>query len=164
MPIYLMFIRVLLSVAFCVTLKTYLKGAPFYNASACRKFAKRLRPDHRKSVGMRHAELFQARARSRFEGTGQISAGQIRSLPNLFCINHSFAVLWLSNNDSLTLLTRVFEGHPRLVSCCHSYYPWAHNLTLLGSPWNSLGILIVGAFANWASGAAMYRKITRQSR
>src|SRR3984893_1295558 len=32
------------------------------------------------------------------------------------------------------------------------------------SPWNSLGILIVGAFANWASGAAMHRKITRQSR
>src|SRR6266851_8225055 len=34
MPIYLMFIRVLLSVEFCFTLKTYLKGAPFYNASA----------------------------------------------------------------------------------------------------------------------------------
>jgi hypothetical protein len=33
-PIYLMFIRVLLSVEFCFTLKTYLKGAPFYNASA----------------------------------------------------------------------------------------------------------------------------------
>src|SRR5258707_14010850 len=33
MPIYLMFIRVLLSVEFCFTLKTYLKGAPFYNAS-----------------------------------------------------------------------------------------------------------------------------------
>src|SRR5208282_1992111 len=32
MPIYLMFIRVLLSVEFCFTLKTYLKGAPFYNA------------------------------------------------------------------------------------------------------------------------------------
>src|ERR1700730_2297232 len=32
------------------------------------------------------------------------------------------------------------------------------------SPLNSLGILIVGAFANWASGAAMHRKITRQSR
>src|SRR5580704_9326198 len=30
-----MFIRVLLSVEFCFTLKTYLKGAPFYNASAC---------------------------------------------------------------------------------------------------------------------------------
>jgi hypothetical protein len=26
------------SVEFCFTLKTYLKGAPFYNASACRKF------------------------------------------------------------------------------------------------------------------------------
>src|SRR5216683_6123873 len=37
MPIYLMFIGVLLSVEFCFTLKTYLKGAPFYNASACRK-------------------------------------------------------------------------------------------------------------------------------
>ena len=35
----------------------------------------------------------QSLARSRFEGTGQISAGQIRSLPNLFRINHSFAVL-----------------------------------------------------------------------
>jgi hypothetical protein len=34
MPIYLMFIRVLLSVEFCFALKTYLKGAPFYNASA----------------------------------------------------------------------------------------------------------------------------------
>ncbi len=34
MPIYLMFIRVLLSVEFCFTPKTYLKGAPFYNASA----------------------------------------------------------------------------------------------------------------------------------
>src|SRR5437870_5468071 len=34
MPIYLMFIRVLPSVEFCFTLKTYLKGAPFYNASA----------------------------------------------------------------------------------------------------------------------------------
>jgi len=33
MPIYLMFIRVLLSVEFCFALKTYLKGAPFYNAS-----------------------------------------------------------------------------------------------------------------------------------
>src|ERR1035437_7294240 len=32
MPIYLMSIRVLLSVVLCVTLKTYLKGAPFYNA------------------------------------------------------------------------------------------------------------------------------------
>ncbi len=32
MPIYLMFIGVLLSVEFCFTLKTYLKGAPFYNA------------------------------------------------------------------------------------------------------------------------------------
>src|SRR5438132_14330247 len=32
MPIYLMSIRVLLSVEFCVTHKTYLKGAPFYNA------------------------------------------------------------------------------------------------------------------------------------
>jgi hypothetical protein len=29
-----MSIRVLLSVEFCFTLKTYLKGAPFYNASA----------------------------------------------------------------------------------------------------------------------------------
>jgi hypothetical protein len=34
MPIYLMFIRVLLWVEFCLTLKIYLKGAPFYNASA----------------------------------------------------------------------------------------------------------------------------------
>src|ERR1039458_673005 len=34
MPIYLMSIRVLLSVELCVTLKTYLKGAPFYNAWA----------------------------------------------------------------------------------------------------------------------------------
>src|ERR1035437_10042423 len=33
MPIYLMFIRVLPSVEFYFTLKTYLKGAPFYNAS-----------------------------------------------------------------------------------------------------------------------------------
>ena len=32
MPIYLVFIQVLLSVEFCFTLKTYLKGAPFYNA------------------------------------------------------------------------------------------------------------------------------------
>jgi hypothetical protein len=32
-----MFIRVLLSVEFCFTLKTYLKGAPFYNASASRR-------------------------------------------------------------------------------------------------------------------------------
>src|SRR5713101_7552235 len=32
MPIYLMFIRVLLLVEFWITLKTYLKGAPFYNA------------------------------------------------------------------------------------------------------------------------------------
>src|SRR5664279_4687724 len=32
MPIYLMSIRVLLSVELCVTLKTYRKGAPFYNA------------------------------------------------------------------------------------------------------------------------------------
>ncbi len=30
--------------------------------------------------------------------------------------------------------------------------------------WSSLGILILGGFANWASGAAMHRKITRQSR
>jgi len=37
MPIYLMFIGVLLSVEFCVTLKPYLKGAPFYNASASRR-------------------------------------------------------------------------------------------------------------------------------
>src|ERR1022692_1749594 len=34
MPIYLISIRVLLSVEFCFTLKIYLKGAPFYNASA----------------------------------------------------------------------------------------------------------------------------------
>jgi hypothetical protein len=32
MPIYLMSIRVLLSVVFCFTLKIYRKGAPFYNA------------------------------------------------------------------------------------------------------------------------------------
>src|SRR5260370_9002854 len=31
-------------------------------------------------------------------------------------------------------------------------------------PCSFLDILIVGAFANWASGAAMHRKITRQSR
>ena len=36
MPIYLMSIRVLLSVEFCFALKIYLKGAPFYNASASR--------------------------------------------------------------------------------------------------------------------------------
>ena len=29
--------------------------------------------------------------------------------------------------------------------------------------WSFLGILNYGAFANWASGAAMRRKITRQS-
>src|ERR1035441_9881878 len=40
-PIYLMSIRVLLSVELCVTLKTYLKGAPFYNASCCRKYGRR---------------------------------------------------------------------------------------------------------------------------
>src|ERR1700694_6188171 len=39
-----------------------------------------------------------------------------------------------------------------------------HNLTLLRIPSSFLDILIVGAFANWASGAAMHRKITRQSR
>jgi hypothetical protein len=38
MPIYLMSIRVLLSVELCVKLKTYLKGAPFYNASGWWKF------------------------------------------------------------------------------------------------------------------------------
>src|ERR1700730_3617506 len=32
------------------------------------------------------------------------------------------------------------------------------------SPWNSLGILIVGAFANWASEAEKHRKSARQSR
>jgi hypothetical protein len=32
MPIYLMFIRVFLSVEFWFRLKTYLKGAPFYSA------------------------------------------------------------------------------------------------------------------------------------
>ena len=32
-----MFIRVLLSVEFCFTPKTYLKGAPFYNALASRR-------------------------------------------------------------------------------------------------------------------------------
>src|ERR1700736_6579346 len=41
---------------------------------------------------------------------------------------------------------------------------WAHNLMLPRIPWNFLGILNYGAFANWASGAAMCRKITRQSR
>src|SRR5262245_35700996 len=35
MPIYLMSIRVFLSVDFCVTLKPYLKRGAFYNASAC---------------------------------------------------------------------------------------------------------------------------------
>src|SRR6202521_3299999 len=41
---------------------------------------------------------------------------------------------------------------------------WAHNLT---APKDSLefpGHPYYGAFANWASGAAMHRKITRQSR
>jgi hypothetical protein len=76
---------------------------------------------------------------------------------------HSFAVFWLSNNDSLTLLTRFFEGHPRLVSC-NSNSLWAHKLMLPRIPWSFLGILNYGAFANWASGAAMHRKITRQSR
>src|ERR1039458_1347920 len=38
MPIYLMSIRVLLSLELCVTLKTYLKGAPFYNAWKSRAF------------------------------------------------------------------------------------------------------------------------------
>jgi hypothetical protein len=33
-----MFIRVFLSVEFCFALKIYLKGAPFYNASAIRYF------------------------------------------------------------------------------------------------------------------------------
>ena len=31
---------------------------------------------------------------------------------------HSFAVLWLSNNDSQEFLTRLLGSHPRLVSCC----------------------------------------------
>src|SRR2546430_16188167 len=35
---------------------------------------------------------------------------------------------------------------------------------LLRIPWSSLDILIIGAFAKWASGTAMHRKITRQSR
>jgi hypothetical protein len=34
------------------------------------------------------------------------------------------AVLYLSNKDSFTLLTRFFEGHPRLVSCCNSNSLW----------------------------------------
>jgi hypothetical protein len=38
-----MSIRVLLSVELCVTLKTYLKGAPFYNASCWRRCAARER-------------------------------------------------------------------------------------------------------------------------
>jgi hypothetical protein len=51
MPIYLMFIRVLLSVEFCFTLKTYLKGAPFYNASAWgkRRAARRLGSEFREA-------------------------------------------------------------------------------------------------------------------
>jgi hypothetical protein len=52
MPIYLMFIRVLLSVEFCFTLKTYLKGAPFYNASA---WGKRSAVKCRPSRGFREA-------------------------------------------------------------------------------------------------------------
>src|SRR3984957_6064244 len=31
-------------------------------------------------------------------------------------------------------------------------------------PWSFLGILTLWSFCNWASGAAMHRKITRQSR
>src|SRR5713101_4450764 len=58
MPIYLMFIRVLLSVEFCFTLKTYLKGAPFYNVSASR----------RSSIGFPEARFWTARKRRRAQG------------------------------------------------------------------------------------------------
>jgi hypothetical protein len=40
----------------------------------------------------------------------------------------------------------------------------AHNLMLPRISWSSLGILNCRSFCNWASGAAMHRKITRQSR
>jgi carboxymuconolactone decarboxylase family protein len=55
-------------------------------------------------------------------------------------------VLSLSNNDSLTLLTRLFEGHPRLVSCCNSYYRRAHNPKVGGSnpPPATNGIIKLG--------------------
>jgi hypothetical protein len=46
MPIYLMFIEVLLSVQFCFALKTYLKGAPFYNASSSRRSPRSPFVDH----------------------------------------------------------------------------------------------------------------------
>jgi hypothetical protein len=40
--------------------------------------------------GMRHEGLFQSLARTRLEGTGQISADRIRCLPTPFRINPSF--------------------------------------------------------------------------
>src|SRR6202034_1288109 len=64
---------------------------------------------------------------------------KLKKLPNS-------TVLKLSNKDSLTLLTRVFEGHPRLVSCCNSYSLWAHNPKVGGSnpPPATNGIIELG--------------------
>jgi len=42
-------------------------------------------------------------------------------------------VLSLSNKGSLAFLTKTLGSHPRLVSCCNSYYPWAHNPKVGGS-------------------------------
>jgi hypothetical protein len=39
-------------------------------------------------------------------------------------------VLSLSNKGSLAFLTKTLGSHPRLVSCCNSYSPWAHKPTI----------------------------------
>jgi len=69
------------------------------------------------------------------------------------------------NYDSDRFRSRTLRYSLRRVSPSDSVNCGTHNLMLPRIPWTLLGILnVVGAFANWASGAAMHRKITRQSR
>jgi hypothetical protein len=69
-----------------------------------------LTPQHRRG---RRSESSPRTAESYFRSVHEKRTTRI----TLRLIVRSFAVLQLSNNDSLTVLTRLFRGHPRLVSC-----------------------------------------------
>src|SRR6202040_3185352 len=60
--------------------------------------------------------------------------------------------------------SRTLRYSLRRVSPLGSVNWGTHNLMLPRIPWSVLGILKLWSFCNWASGAAMHRKITRQSR
>ena len=83
MPIYLTPIRLLLSVAFWITLRRYLKGAAFYNASHSGKLSLsecRIRRNLRESAHVRVLEKTTRRARLELYETKRRQLKQLISL------------------------------------------------------------------------------------